>query len=140
MNAVFADAAYWVAMANPRDQWHRAAKRARDELGDVKLVTTDEALMEFLTGLSRYGPVLRSRAASTARAIMSSRDVKVLHQTRDSFVAGLDRYRRRLDKDYSLQDCIAFNAMDAEGITRALTPDRHFEQEGFVVLMSSHTE
>ena len=62
-------------------------------------------------------------------------NVKVIPQTRDSFARGLNRYENRLDKEYSMQDCISFNTMEDEGITTALTSDHHFEQEGFVVLM-----
>ena len=40
-----------------------------------------------------------------------------------------------MDKGYSLQDCVSMNVMESEGINHVLTNDRHFEQEGFVVLM-----
>ena len=50
-------------------------------------------------------------------------------------LAGLARYERRLDKGYSLQDCVSMNVMEAEGITGVLTSDHHFEQEGFTILM-----
>ena len=67
--------------------------------------------------------------------IIENPNVKVIPQTRDSFARGLNRYENRLDKEYSMQDCISFNTMEDEGITTALTSDHHFEQEGFVVLM-----
>jgi uncharacterized protein len=34
-----------------------------------------------------------------------------------------------------LTDCISFVAMGDEGITEALTGDKHFEQAGFVALL-----
>lgn len=40
---VFADAAYWIARTNPRDQWREAAVRAVRQLDEgTKLITTDE--------------------------------------------------------------------------------------------------
>jgi hypothetical protein len=48
---------------------------------------------------------------------------------------GLDLYRQRLDKSWSLTDCISFVVMWREGITEALTGDHHFEQAGFVALL-----
>jgi len=48
-------------------------------------------------------------------------------------MAGLERYRARPDKHYSLTDCISMQMMRKEGITEALT-NRHFEQEGFKAL------
>ena len=69
------------------------------------------------------------------RAILSNPNVKVVPQSRDSFLRGLELYEQRGDKEYSLTDCISMNAMRSEAITDALTNDRHFEQEGFTILM-----
>ena len=135
MKAVFVDSSYWIAIINPKDQWHDAAKRAKKKVGSVRLATTEEVLMEVLTGLSKYGEAIRKNIAAAVRAIIENPNVKVIPQTRDSFARGLNRYENRLDKEYSMQDCISFNTMEDEGITTALTSDHHFEQEGFVVLM-----
>jgi predicted nucleic acid-binding protein len=43
-------------------------------------------------------------------------------------------YQSRLDKGYSLTDCISMQTMRTEGLTQALTNDRHFVQEGFISL------
>jgi hypothetical protein len=51
-----------------------------------------------------------------------------------SLSAGLDLYATRLDKGYSMTDCISMQAMRREGLTDVLTNDRHFEQEGFRAL------
>jgi predicted nucleic acid-binding protein len=48
--------------------------------------------------------------------------------------AGLQLYRARPDKGYSLVDCISMQAMRREGLTEVLTNDRHFEQKGFRAL------
>jgi predicted nucleic acid-binding protein len=50
------------------------------------------------------------------------------------FLGGLELYRARPDKGYSLTDCISMHTMRGLGITDALTNDRHFEQEGFRAL------
>lgn len=46
------------------------------------------------------------------------------------------RVLKRPDKDWGLTDCISFAVMTQEGITQALTSDRHFEQAGFTKLLS----
>ena len=135
MNEVFADAAYWIALLREEDQWHRLALEARERLGNVTLVTTEEILVEALTGLSRYGGRLRAEAVGMVRDISESSEVRVIQQTHDTFLNGLSRYEQRSDKTYSMQDCIAMNVMDAEGITQVLTSDHNFEQEGFIILM-----
>ena len=134
MRKVFVDTVYWIAIANPKDQWRHAAETARQQLGNVRLVTTEEVLTEFLTALSKTVP-LRQIAARVVRRILGNPNVRVIPQSRDSFQKGLRRYEERPDKGYSLQDCISMNAMNSESITEILTNDRHFEQDGFTVLM-----
>ena len=135
MRPVFADTVYWIATAMPNDQWRAAAREARQRLGHVELVTTDEVLTEFLAALSRGGPRIRLAAAQTVRAMLSGSNVRVIPQSRESFSKALDRYEARRDKAYSLQDCVSMNVMETESITQILTNDHHFEQEGFTVLM-----
>jgi len=43
----------------------------------------------------------------------------------------------RQDKTYSLCDAVSFVLMRQRGMIEALTTDRHFEQEGFVKLLSA---
>ncbi len=135
MRAVFADTAYWIASVRPRDQWREAAVEARRRLGDVEIVTTDEVLTEFLAALSKGGVRIRRAAARTVRTMLSTSAVRVIPQSRASFERAMDRYEARNDKAYSLQDCVSMNVMEAESIREILTNDRHFEQEGFTVLM-----
>jgi len=61
--------------------------------------------------------------------MLENRTVQIVSQTTDSFSAGLNLYRARLDKGYSLTDCISMETMRHEGITDVLTNDAHFEQE-----------
>ena len=135
MRSVFVDTVYWIAAALPNDQWCAVAKEARRSLGRVEFVTTDEVLTEFLAALSKGGPRIRLAATQTVRAMLSSSNVRVIPQSRESFSKALDRYEARGDKEYSLQDCVSMNVMEAESITQILTNDHHFEQEGFTVLM-----
>lgn len=51
------------------------------------------------------------------------------------FDEGIQLFASRADKAWSLTDCISFVVMKKEGITEALTGDRHFEQAGFVALL-----
>ena len=135
MNAVFVDTAYWIALANPREQWASAAKKAREKLGDVLLVTTDEVLIEFLNMLSKRGPKLREVATRMVREILSNPNIRTIQQSRDSFLKGLELYDQRADKDYSLVDCISMKTIRAECLREVLTSDNHFAQEGFTVPM-----
>lgn len=117
------------------DQWREAALQAQQGLGDVAIITTDEVLTEFLTAVSTAGSKSREAASEAVANMLANPDITVIPQSRDSFLEGVQRYRNRLDKSYSLQDCISMNVMESEGITDILTSDHHFEQEGFNVLM-----
>jgi predicted nucleic acid-binding protein len=48
---------------------------------------------------------------------------------------GLKLYESRLDKGYSLTDCISMSVMRDRNLTEMLTHDRHFAQEGFIILL-----
>jgi predicted nucleic acid-binding protein len=136
MKKVFVDTLYWLAIVLPNDQWQAPAKRARSLLGNVLLVSTDEVLSEFLNHLSKGGENMRKQAVQMVKSIMNNPNVKVIPQSRDSFLKGIELYGQRVDKNYSLTDCISMNVMKRESITEILTNDRHFEQEGNVVLIT----
>ncbi len=87
--------------------------------------------------MSGMGAIFRERTANIVSAMLESDSVRVVEQSRQSFLDGLALYVRRLDKNYSIQDCIAMNVMEAEGITQVLTSDHNFEQEGFTILMKA---
>ena len=129
------DTAYFVARTRRSDQWRQAAETAREQLGDVAMVTTDEVLAEFLTAMSKSGQDIRRRAVRTVREALNSGAIRVVPQSHHSLLGGLDRYEARPDKGYSLQDCVSMNVMETEGITEVLTSDHNFEQEGFTILM-----
>ena len=136
MKAVFADSLYWIAIVKPGDPWAGAAARARAQFGPVRIVTTDEVLTEFLTALSKAGENLRGKAAAMVRAILSNPNVKVVPQSRGTFLQALHLFDQRRDKEYSLTDCASMNAMRSESIAEVLTNDHHFKQEGFTILMN----
>lgn len=85
MRTVFADSLYWIAIVRPNDPWKVVARAARGTAADLRIVTTDEVLTEFLAALSASGETMRHQAARMVRAILSNRNVEVIPQSRDSF-------------------------------------------------------
>ena len=135
MRQVFADTLYWGAVLHPHDQYRVQVIRAREALGDVRLVTTDEVLAELLDGLAPRGTHLRQVAAQAVRTILKDPRVTVHPQSRESFLAGLRLYEQRNDKGYSLVDCISMTTMRRYAILEVLTNDHHFMQEGFNIAL-----
>lgn len=137
MRQIFADTFYWIAFINPSDIWHTRVTNTLRLLQPCTLITTEEVLGELLTFYSKSGNKLRERAVNLVEDILDSPDVEVIEQTHGSFLLGLELYKSRLDKGYSLTDCISMNTMRQLKITEVLTHDRHFTQEGFVILLTT---
>jgi predicted nucleic acid-binding protein len=134
MTAIFADTFYWIALADSADSAHRRALTLTAERATSRIVTTDEVLTEYLTFFATAPEPSRRGAAEVVEDLLTSSIVRVVPQSRESFRAGLQLYRARPDKRYSLVDCISMQTMRREGLTDILTNDRHFEQEGFRAL------
>jgi len=134
MTPIFADAFYWIALLNRREEWYGQVVAVSRALGDRLLITTEWVLAEFLAFLQCCGASTRQRATQRTRRILDDPNVYVLSPSQATFLDGLDLYERRQDKQYSLTDCILMQVMRREGLTDVLTNDHHFEQEGFRIL------
>jgi predicted nucleic acid-binding protein len=135
MRPIFADALYWIAITHRRDQWHQAAVIASRSLVNRQLVTTDEVLTEVLNAFAEAGPFLRRESIALVHDLLNDVAATVVPQSRQTFLAGVALYEARLDKGYSLTDCVSMATMWREGIREVLTRDRHFVQEGFINLL-----
>lgn len=135
MRVIFADTAYWLALANPFDHHHSRAVELSMTLGNSRLLTTDAVLTELLNAHSNGGRSVRRAAAEMVDRILLAPSVRVLPFGREAFRKSLAFYKARPDKGYSLTDCWSMVVMRQHRITEALTTDRHFEQEGFIALM-----
>jgi len=135
MKTVFADTLYWIAISNPNDDWHKQAVKVSSGLVEARLITTDEVLVEVLTFVAKGGLHSRAAAVALVKDILGDPNITVVPQTRDSFLSGLNLYESRLDKDYSLTDCVSMEAMRKRELTEVLTHDHHFTQEGFTILL-----
>jgi predicted nucleic acid-binding protein len=109
--------------------------RVARSLDDAHVVTTDPVLTEVLAYVSERGPVSRTKAVATIDALRDDAAVTIVRQTPELFDAGLNLYRRRPDKGYSLTDCMSMIVCQQFDISDVLTHDRHFEQEGFTILL-----
>lgn len=98
-------------------------------------MTSELVLVEVLNYFSSYRANVRESAAQNVRQILASEEIEVISHNAEDFLDGLTLYEARLDKGYSLTDCISMNLMRERGITEVLTHDKHFTQEGFTLLL-----
>ena len=133
MKRYFADAFFFFAWWNRRNRAHARVQKFLSEF-DGRLVTSRWVLMEVADGLATTPA---RREVKRLFTDLESDPLIVIFEPNDSLNRrGLALYDARPDKDWSLTDCISFIVMKEEGLTEALTGDRHFEQAGFVALLA----
>jgi hypothetical protein len=130
---VFVDTFYLIALLSEADPAHGKAAAWADAATGVRLMTTAWVLTELADALCRRDN--RRLAVEFLRSVNRRNDFEVVPFNQALFDAGLSLYESRPDKDWSLTDCISFVVMEREGLTEALTGDRHFTQAGFRVLL-----
>lgn len=135
MTRVFIDTAAWIALVNTRDALHLSAKKAMNELrwSDARLTTTEFVFLEVANALS--SPNFRAQTIKLLDGLRALQSVQVIPVDSTLLAEGFDLYRARLDKEWSLTDCISFVVMEANNIAHAFTSDHHFEQAGFIKLL-----
>ena len=134
MTAVFADTVYWIALVNRSDQLHAKVAAMGAEQQNLRVVTSEMVLAEFLNATSN-DKYLRSAAARLVERVRTMGTVTVVAQTAEQFAGALALYKKAEDKQWSLTDCASFLIMEERGIRAALTHDRHFAQAGFETLL-----
>ncbi|MEX2310500.1 MAG: hypothetical protein WD738_23235 [Pirellulales bacterium] len=133
MKDVFADSTFYVAPLIARDSNHAKAKAvARAWSGFI--VTTEYVL----TDVANYCGTSRRRAkfGEFLARIQSDPSTAIIESSHDLWQRGVDLYLHRPDKQWSLTDCISFVVMHERGLKEAMTADHHFEQAGFIALLS----
>ena len=133
MGRCFADTYFWLALIRERDAEHRRAVECWGRLGTGKIITTAWVLVELADGMSRLGS--RAVCALFVEDLCCEGTVQAVEPNASLLWRGFELYPSRADKEWSLTDCISFTVMADEGLTDALTGDRHFEQAGFCALL-----
>src|SRR2546430_491119 len=122
MRTLFADTFYYLALLSSTDNAHvRAVEFTRDFNG--QMVTTAWVLTELADGLA--APANRQTFINFLAELRADPQVSIVAPDSALFDEGIALYANRLDKDWSLTDCISFVVMRHEGLIEALTGDHH---------------
>lgn len=135
MKTFFADTSYLIALVNPKDRLHQRVMALSDEVDSARVVTSEMVLTELLNHLADGGMQMRQVVVELVQEFHHDPVVSVIPQSSSQFREALALYLNRRDKTWSHTDCASFHIMEREGITEALTHDRHFEQSGFRALL-----
>ena len=90
---------------------------------------TDAVLLEIGNALSRMD---RHAAVQIIQDLRDAPGATVVNLNPALFESALDLYRRHIDKQWGLVDCVSFVVMRRLGLTTALAFDQHFVQAGFL--------
>jgi len=132
MKSVFADTSFYLAVVNSKDALYARAMRLSSRFRG-RVVTTSYVVMELGNALSRAEH--RASFVALIRQLRGDPDTIIVPASDDLFNQGLDLFTHRVDKDWSLTDCISFEVMNQRRIAEALTEDHHFTQAGFRALL-----
>ena len=127
--SVFVDTGYILALVNENDQNHAEALALSERFDGQPVVVTDAVLLEIGNALSRMD---RNAAVQIIQDLRDSPGATVVNLTPELFESAFDLYRRHIDKQWGLVDCVSFVVMRRMGLTTALAFDQHFVQAGFV--------
>lgn len=133
MKRVFADTFYWIALINKSDSWYQRVKSYSVNLENIEIITTEEVLTETINFFASFPAPMRAVYQLVVQ-IIQDHNIQVIPQTHESFIASLELFQQRFDKGYSLTDCISMITMKNLNIIDILTHDKHFTQEGFLIL------
>ncbi len=133
MKPVFADAFFYIALLNERDEHHVRVTDYADGTQDF-FFTTRWVLAEVANTFGKTS--IRADASCFLHELETDPNVKIVGNSDELYRRGLAFYAARPDKDWSLTDCISFLVMKDELISDALTHDHHFSQAGFVPIFS----
>ena len=135
---IYVDSGFLIALFDPNDSSCLAAHRLLSTFRNderVRLALPWDVINEFLAHFSRHGPTIRKLVAGFIRTMLSDEKFLIENVDLPIYSIALDLYDSRLDKRYSMVDCIGMTIMRREGISEVVTTDRDFVQEGFLNLM-----
>jgi hypothetical protein len=130
---VFIDTGYILALLNSGDDQHGRAEAVSRQV-QPPFLTTEAVLTEIGNALSRAR--WRALGYATIQDLREDPNVETVTVDAALFERALGLYGARMDKEWSLTDCISFVVMQERDLTQALTTDRHFIQAGFENLLS----
>ena len=99
-------------------------------------LTTNYVLAEFIPLCQTRG-LNRKKTLDFVETIIVNPLIEIVWIDENLHRKAFTLLQNRLDKTYSLCDAASFILMRERGLTEVLTTDKHFEQEGFIKLLSS---
>jgi uncharacterized protein len=127
------DTSGFLCLYESDEPFHETALKLYDE--SPLRITTSYVLAEY-TALAEIRGIRRSQIIEFSLNVLADDAVEIVWVDERIHSQAVALMADRPDKRYSLCDAASFIALRERGINEALTTDKHFEQEGFVRLLS----
>jgi hypothetical protein len=131
---LFLDSGFYVARFSPHDQYHQAARRLAQRADEARELWTSEAILLEVAAAFRV-PGRRAIAARIWDQSHGDHRCHVVSISGPLLERGMELFRSRPDKAWTLADCTSFVLMGDQQLSTALTCDQHFVQAGFRALL-----
>ena len=134
-NRYFLDTSYTIALTIEKDQFHKRAVDLSFKLSETnsEIITTQAILLEIGNALAKKK--YRLSAVNILQQLESDTRTAIVGLTPELHDRAFELFSSRMDKEWSLVDCISFVVMHERKISKALTTDEHFIQAGFRALL-----
>lgn len=134
---LFIDTFAFLALANDRDNYYKAAQHFLMDMQNGKfrptrLITSDYIVDETLTRI-RF-KVGHAQAVNWGQNIRSSKIIELLRVDKNIYEDALVIFEKYNDKQLSFTDCTSFALMKSMGINDAFTFDEDFRKMGFNIM------
>ncbi len=132
---VYVDTSALIALAHKRDFLHEKAVFVYKDLleQNTRFLTTSAVLLEVGNSFSRVSH--KVYATSLFHLVQNSPAWDNILINEEWFAKGLNLFNKRLDKDWSLTDCIGIAVAESHSINKVFTSDHHFQQASFEILL-----
>lgn len=134
---LFLDTSFVIALLTPADQLHIPARQMWKTVRSTPEIFVTEAVLIEVGNWFRS--TYRRLAVELIDSCYVTDNITVITVNAHLMRRANRFYGQRLDKEWSLTDCISFVVMQDQGIVEALTADHHFRQAGFRALMLDET-
>ena len=128
---IFVDTGAFLALYEPRDQFHGIALQIWPTLTGP-LLTSNHVVSETVTRLSRQAGC--REAAARAADLYASTSIDIVQSMREDELEAIGWMRKFADQRVSFTDCVSFAMMRRNRVRTAFTFDRHFRDAGFQVI------
>jgi predicted nucleic acid-binding protein len=105
-------------------------------LSTPRRLTTNYVLAEYVA-LALVRGIPRSDVIDFSQEILNEPTVEIVWVDEVLHSRAVELIVQRPDKKYSLCDAVSFVLMRERAVSESLTTDKHFEQEGFVRLLTN---